>query len=365
MAPLTRILIPATVILGAAAWFLFGGATEVSVAPVRREVALDAVPAAVKVDPEFQVTITSDVTGLIRKSNLKPGQTVAEGDLLFEIDTDDYVRELKRLEGQLANTREQFALNLDQRVALARQQQDLDNFGKRMKAGDYPELEFKRRQEEFSMFVEGQSRERLARAQQIAELEHSIELQKKQITDCAVKAPASGTVTEIFAQPGEVIAVRAPLVRLFSKALLVEARINEEDFSGIRVGLEASVRFLAYGPELYTAKVSKVLPNADPQNQQYRAYLEVNISEERLIPGLSGEASILRNRRENALIVPRSALYNGALFVIENGKSHRRAVEIGFKSLSAVEILNGVKAGEQVAVSNLDSLADGTRVTIK
>jgi multidrug efflux pump subunit AcrA (membrane-fusion protein) len=125
------------------------------------------------------------------------------------------------------------------------------------------------------------------------------------------------------------------------------------------------VRFLAYGPELYPAKVVKVLPNADPQNQQYRAYLEVAIAENLLIPGLSGEASLIRNRRDNTLVVPRSALLNDAVFVIENGVARQRPVELGFKSLSMVEIRKGVSENSVVATSGLETLSDGARVEIR
>ena len=354
----------AVVAVIASTGLFFGSRPEVAVAAIRRDLALDAVPAAVKVDPEFQVTISSDVLGLVRKSNLKIGQVVKEGDLLFEIDTSKYELALAQLENQLANTRQQFALDLEQRNALERRKEDLANFTARTKAGEYPALELKYRQDELAMLIETQSKDRLARDQQVADLEHSIKLIRRDIADCLVKAPASGTVTELFAQPGENVAIRAPLVRLFSQTLQVEARINEEDFSGIHPGLDASVRFLAYGPELYPAKVVKVLPNADPLNQQYRAYLEVNISADRLIPGLSGEASIIRNRRANALIAPRAALKDGAVFVIENGIAHRRPVTVGFRSLSAIELLEGVTENARVAITQLESLREGTRVRV-
>jgi multidrug efflux pump subunit AcrA (membrane-fusion protein) len=350
---------------GVMAWNWFGARADIVVAAVTKDTAVDAVPAAVKVDPEFQVTLTSDVTGLVKKSNLKLGQVVKQGDVLLEIDPGAYVIELDRLEKQLANTLAQYALDFDQLNALARRKEDLANFERRARDGDYPDLELKRRREEFRIFSEQQEKERLARDQNLSNVRHSIQLQKDSITLCVIKAPAAGTITEIFAQPGEVIGVRAPLVRLYSESLLVEARINEEDFSGIRPGLDASVRFLAYGPELYNAKVVKVLPNADPQNQQYRAYLDVAIPPDRLIPGLSGEASIIRNRRASALVVPRSALKDGFVFVVREDKATRRTVTVGFRSLSAVEILAGLNEGELVAISGLDSLSDGQRVRVR
>lgn len=366
MKPAFKLALAAAALGGVALfWIRYANRPEVSFAPVTRDVAVDAVPAAVKVEPEFQVTITSDVTGLVKKSNLKLGQVVRQGDVLFEIDPGAYVIELRRLEEQLANTQAQFALDFEQRSALGRRKEDLANFERRAREGDYPELELKRRREEFRIFSEQQEKDRLAREQNIASLRHSIQLQKDSIALCVVRAPAAGTITEIHAQPGEVVAVRAALVRLYSESLLVEARINEEDFSGVRPGLEASVRFLAYGPELYSAKVVKVLPNADPQNQQYRAYLEVSIAPERLIPGLSGEASIIRNRRAGALVAPRAALKDGAVYVLDGDVVRRRPVEVGFRSLTAFEITGGeVAESSRLAVSGLDSLRDGRRVSV-
>jgi multidrug efflux pump subunit AcrA (membrane-fusion protein) len=346
-------------------WYFLAGRVEITTAKIRRDTAVDAVPAVVKVDPEFQVTITSEVAGLVKVLAVKLGQEVKEGDLLFEIDPRDYVFELERMQQQVETIRKQFNLNFERQADLNRRKEDLANFERRARDGDYPELELKRRQDEFRIFNEQQQKEQLGREQQIATLEHAIKLQLNSIEHCKVLAPTSGTVTTISAQPGEIVSVRDPLLKLYSKTLLIEARINEEDFSGIRTGLEASVRFLAYGTNLYPAKVAKVLPNADPQNQQYRAFLEVDMPAERLIPGLSGEASIIRNRRPSSLIAPRSALYNGIIFVVKGDHVERREVETGFRGLNAVEIIKGVYEGDTVATSGLESLHEGQRVSVR
>lgn len=342
---------------------MFSRKTPVQLTTVVKTTALDAVPASVKVDPEFELTITSDVAGLVKESRLKRGQIVQKGDLLMVIDPGVYQMELARLTRELENIQAQYALNYDQKVALQQRKEDLQHFERRAANGDYPALELKRRSDEFQIFQEQQQKQQLAQEQHLANLKHSIQLQKDSMKMCEIMAPASGTVTEVYAQPGEVVSVRSALVRLFSESLLVEARINEEDFSGITIGLNANVRFLAYGTELYDAKVVKVLPNADPQNQQYRCYLQVEIDPKRLIPGLSGEASLIRNKRENALVVPRAALYNGSIFKIESNQVIEIKPSIGFTSLTAVELLNGVKEGEQIAITNLSKLRDNLEVS--
>jgi len=358
-----RYLLPLFLVAVAAFWYWRNEAPLVKTAIVRREGAVDAVPAVVNVRPEYQLTLASTVAGSVLTSTLKPGLTVEKSDLLLELDPRLYQLELDRLTGQLGNLRSQYALDFEQTSSLARQQEDLTNFERLLKEGNYPELELRRRREEFRVLSEKQEKDRLARRQQLAELEFSIEQQKRLIQECTVRAPAAGTVTEIFFHPGELVSVGSALVTFYSRSLLVEARINEEDFSGIRAGLEASVRFLAYGGEQYSAKVRNVLPNADEKTQQYRAYLDVEIDAARLLPGLSGEASIIRNRRADTLVVPRAAVYQGAVFVIEGGTARRVPVETGFRGSNAVEITGtGLTAGQQVALSNVESLRDGQRV---
>ena len=359
-----RYLIPLVLLAGIALFFYRNTRADITVATVTRETAVDAVPAIVNVRPEFQITLTSEVAGQVLKSNLRPGIKVRKDDVLFEIDPVNYRLELDRLEKLLVNLTTQQSLTFDERTQLERRKEDLANFERLFKEGSYPELEIRRRREEFTILTEQQKRDALGREKERLEIEFQIAQQKIKIANCIIKAPADGTVSEIFFHPGELVAVASSLVQFYSDTLLVEARINEEDFSGIKPGLDASVRFLAYGAELYPAKIGKVLPNADEKNQQYRAFLEVDIEASRLIPGLSGEASIIRNRREGALVIPRAAVYNGAVFFVEGGKVRRVAVQSGFRGLNVIEIISGLKAGQQVAISDVESLRDGQSVRV-
>jgi len=361
MKPL-RLLLPLVVLSGAGLWYWWQAAPIILTTAVRLEAAIDAVPAVVNVRPEFQLTLTSTVTGRVLSSVLKTGLAVEKDDLLFELDPRLYQLELDRLTGQLANLRSQYALDYEQTSSLARQKDDLANFERLLTEGNYPEVELRRRREEFRILAEKQEKEHLVRQQQLGELEFSIAQQKRLIVECTVRAPAAGTVTEVFFHPGEIVTVGASLVTFFSRSLLVEARINEEDFSGIRVGLDASVRFLAYGGEVYPARITNVLPNADEKTQQYRAYLAVEIDPTRLLPGLSGEASIIRNRRNDSLVVPRAAVYNGAVFLVEGSSVRRVPVQTGFRGTNAVEITGELNPGQSVALSGVESLRSGQRV---
>jgi multidrug efflux pump subunit AcrA (membrane-fusion protein) len=131
----------------------------------------------------------------------------------------------------------------------------------------------------------------------------------------------------------------------------------------IKVGQRATVRFLTYGKDQYNARVAKVLPSADSATQRYTVYLEVFLPEGRtLVPGLTGEVSIVIAERDNAVIIPRRALVGDYVYVVDGSRVVLRKIEKGYESLNQVEIISGLKAGELVIVDQQDRFRRGDRV---
>lgn len=352
-------------ITGTTLWLWFGQRPTVTMAIVRRDTAIDAVPAIINIRPAFNVTINAEVAGLVLRSNLKPGNTIKAGELLIEIDPTLLAIETQRLTNQIETVKAQNALDLEPKIALERRKEDLETYERQFREGTYPEKEIHRRRRDLDLFVEQQKKDQINRDQQLRELETQLELRRRDLDKTKLISTTTGTVTDIYVYPGELVSNRSPVVRLFSDELIVEARVNEEDFSGIKPGLEASVRLLTYGNTLYPAKVAQVLPNADTQTQQYRLFLKVDIDPAKLIPGLTGEASIIRSRRANALVIPRQAIFNGTVFRCELGRARLIPVKTGFQSLNHVEIIEGLSAGDQVITSGFDTFKDGDHVNIK
>jgi hypothetical protein len=91
-------------------------------------------------------------------------------------------------------------------------------------------------------------------------------------------------------------------------------------------------------------------------------HLDVNIEPEKLRPGINGEISITIDAHPSSTLVPRRALSGNTLLVVQDGRVQLRKVEVGFESLTAVEIVKGVAHGELVIVDQLDLFHDGERV---
>jgi RND family efflux transporter MFP subunit len=180
-----------------------------------------------------------------------------------------------------------------------------------------------------------------------------------------VTAPFDGQISEVFAHPGDLIQPESPIVSIITTTRLVEAKISEEDFANIKEGQDVTVIFLPYGEFEYKGVVKKILPVADPLTQRHLVDLEItdnNLKPEQLIPGITGEVSIVVGRHHANAIVPRRALLNQSVYVVKDGVVERRKVKAGYEWLTGVEITEGLAPGEQVIVEELENFSDGQRV---
>lgn len=83
---------------------------------------------------------------------------------------------------------------------------------------------------------------------------------------------------------------------------------------------------------------------------------------DKLVPGLTGEVSIIVGQRDAAAIIPRRALRGNEVFVVAGGRVELRSVKVGYIALNMAEITEGLAEGEQVIVEELDLYRPGMRV---
>ena len=357
-------LIAAIVTIGFAIIFQHYLKTDVIVSPTIRGTAIDAVPAIVSVNHESMIALSGEEGGRIVESQLALGERVETGTRLVQLDTTDLELEVDALQSRIHHLEKRFNLRMQEKINLANFQEELNNCERLYEAGNYPELEIKRRRREFQALKENQLRTQLDEAQQLKDLKNQLKRTQLRIKRTTIYAPTVGVVNQVFAFPGELIYAHARIADIHSEKLIVQAKINEENFAGIKVGMDATVRLLAYGAQLFPATITHVLPGADTESQQYTVLLSIEIQSALLIPGLSGEASIIRNRKPDTLLIPRLALFGNSVFVAKNQKAELRQVVVGARGLNQVEILEGLEEGEQVIIDGAANMRDGDRIRV-
>jgi RND family efflux transporter MFP subunit len=335
------------------------------VVPVERADAPNAAPGTVTVAAERSAEVRSEVSGRVVESALELAGSVQAGDLLVQLDTSEVEIQIARDESEIAAARRRLEIGNPATHAQLLAARDALVLNEELFAkGNVAQLTLDRSRREVAQLEQQTELDKVNLAQQVAALESNLALNRRRLALMTIRAPIGGVVAEVRVGEGDLVNSGATIARITSAARVVEAKVSEENFAGVQIGQEATVRFTQYGSWLWKGRVSRILPEADPQTQRYRVHLDVEIEPEKLVPGITGEVSILLDLHENALVIPRVALVGDTVFVVDGGVVERRRVEVGFTSLNAVEILAGVEEGELVIVDELDRFRDGDRVRV-
>lgn len=171
-----------------------------------------------------------------------------------------------------------------------------------------------------------------------------------------LRAPLSGTVTEVLAAPGTFVEAGTPLLRVTDLTQLwLEARLPEADAG--RLATPRGASFTIEGGDQATELPAEALiargGRIDPRSQTLSVIYAVDNASARLPVGAFARVHLASGEERKALAVPETALVDDSgvfvVFVQLEGESfERRAVRLGARDRGYVEVLGGVSAGEHV-----------------
>ena len=335
---------------------------EARVAAVVAGKAVNAVPGSVTVTAEYIMELKSEADGRMLSSELDPGLKVTKGGTLVQIDSSDLQLEIERIENDFRAAKARIAVGSATTLQLATAQDLLRNGERLFALGSMSETEIISRRRAVEGIQQQLALEKVANDLQLATFENTLKVKRNQLERTTIRAPFDGVVSAVTARPGDLVSARASVATLISINRTVEGRISQENFAGIRLGQRATVRFLGRESDTYQATIDKILPTADAATQRYLVYLKVDCPAEVLIPGLTGEVSVIIGERQAQALIPRRALFGDNLFVVRDGRAVLTKVELGYVSLNMVEVTKGLAPGDLVIVEELDRFRDGARV---
>ncbi len=171
-----------------------------------------------------------------------------------------------------------------------------------------------------------------------------------------LRAPLSGTVTEVLVAPGAFVEAGAPLLRVSDLTQLwLEVRVPEVDLG--RLGTPRGASFLVDGIEgAFEVAADAMISRGsriDPRTQTLPVVFAFDNASARLPIGTFARVALVNGEERTALAVPESALIddNGVFVVfvqVEGEAFERRVVRLGARDRGFVEIASGLSAGEHV-----------------
>lgn len=173
-----------------------------------------------------------------------------------------------------------------------------------------------------------------------------------------------------YGSVGELARAITPLFRLVDDdPLKLRAAVPERFFRDLVIGQKVTLRIEAY-PQEFHGEVTRINPQVDPANRTFQIEVLVPNADGRLPAGAFARAAVQTHVQDGVVLVPREAVVSFAgvdkVFAIEGGnKSREVQVELGETRGNEIEVVKGLKGGEQVAVSGTGRLANGVAVEVK
>ncbi len=198
----------------------------------------------------------------------------------------------------------------------------------------------------------------------------NVEAIEKQLKRSEVRSTLDGVLTAAPPFDGTLVFQNNPLFTVATEATYVSGQVNEEDVGGLRPNMKAEVRLYAYTGQEFAATLDAVLPSGDPTNQRYTVILHLDAPPANLPYNLTGEMNIIIGKHPNVLLMPARALRDrdpkagDRVFVVEDGVVAQREIKVGYRNSEAVEVLEGLKEGDQVMVADMDLRHAGERVRV-
>jgi HlyD family secretion protein len=211
---------------------------------------------------------------------------------------------------------------------------------------------------------------------QIDSARAQLDLAKLALDQATLTAPFDGEIAEINLKVGEKPSPAQPAVILTDLSRLhVNVTVDEVDISRITNGQPVTLTLDALPGTALTGRVETIAPLAVTQSAvtSYRVRIGINAGDQRVRPGMSTNADIIVDRRDNVLILPRRAVRNDRGEIVvdvlrnpglcalprEQWPVHpeldARNVQTGLSNEQVIEIIGGVKSEECVYIEGIDT----------
>jgi RND family efflux transporter MFP subunit len=294
------------------------------------------------VDTKNLITIMPEFSGTLSQVYVKEGQKVRKGQLLAKIDDGGLSQQLAQLEIQAALAKTTY----ERQERLWKQ-----NIGS--------EIQYLQAKSAYE-----------AQDQAIGNI-------KKQLAKTQITAPFAGTIDEIITEKGNVVAPgQSQLMRIVNlNDMYIESDVPERYIAAIRPGTEVKVGFPVLGTSLET-QVRQVGDFINKANRTFRIEVGVPNPDGYIKPNLTAKLRINDYSSEKALLIPQDVISedaNGQQYVYvlsekadgQTGTVAQTFIKTGRSQGDFIEVLDGLKDGDEVLQEGARFAKDGQKVRIK
>ena len=361
-----------------------------------------------------KIEVAAKVVGKVNWIGVDKGDHVTEGQVIVRLEDDEYQAYLTQAKGQLANLQAkldeathgsrpeeiaQALANLNSakadlqnaKVSLDRarntvreslgSQQSLDDAQGRYDSAVHRVDSL---QKAYELVNLGPRQEQVdSLSGQVQQARGALAYAETNLANTIIRAPITGTILERAVEKGEFVTTsfvgdRGAKGYVVSLAdlndLEVELDISQNDFAKLHSGQHGAVATDAFPDLRYDGFIKEISPEANRQKATVQIKVKILKPDSHLRPEMNASVAFAADKKaasdgavaaKPVLIVPSTALRDGAVYVMLDGQAKRRAVKTGATSGQGIRVEEGLVGGEDLIVTPPPGLKDGDRVRIK
>ncbi|OLC77308.1 MAG: hypothetical protein AUJ01_01395 [Acidobacteria bacterium 13_1_40CM_3_65_5] len=350
--------------------------------PVRRSIEVVGTLAAVD-----EVTISSEAEGRVSKLLADLGDRVRAGQTLMELDAEKLQYNLEQQKAALARALARYGASDSRHLPPIERTPDVVKAQAELvqaKQGFDRAEELHRRQlvprqtlDDAQTMLQSKQASYDSALQNAKNLRADIDaseatakLADRQLRDTTIRAPFDGYVQKRLVNLGEYVKVQTPVMAVVGvDPLKVTAEIPEKLAPWVKIDQAVDLHVDAYPDKTISGKVSRISPAVNTSTRAFPFEALVPNRDAQLKPGTFARVRIVSSRVDQVLTLSYAALQYrygvNRVFVVNGDRLEVRELRVGERLGNRIEITSGVKAGETVAISDVDKLVDGTKVSVK
>lgn len=308
---------------------------SVEAAPVTAGTVVEEIQAVGTLRANESVTLAAEIAGRIERIAFREGDRVKAGDVLVELDASVLRAELDKARSDLALAK----ANHERAITLA---------GHGMGT-------LRARDEALGAY-------QAARA--------NLALAEARLRKATLVAPFSGVVGLRTVSVGAYVAPGEPIVQLAdTHPIKLDFRVPELALTSLRRGQPVQVTIDALTGRTFEGTIYAIDPIVDVNGRSIRLRATIPNRDGALSPGLFARVRLVLDRRENALLVPESAIFardsRQLVYRVVDGRAVQTEVVLGQRRPGQVEIRRGLQLGELVVTAGQQQLRDGAQISLR
>lgn len=363
-----------------------GDAKPVAVTAVQKDSvrrAVDVVGTLVAVD---HVTVSSETDGKVRRILADLGDRVRAGQVLIELDNERQQYTFEQQQAALARALAQYGatdpLHLPDIEKTPDVQKARADLAQATQSFERATELFKRKLISEQALDDARTAHESKKASYDAALqmarnlrasiqasEATMKLAGRQLRDTEIRAPFDGYVERRLVNLGELVKAPMPVMAIVRlDPLKVAAELPEKMAPWITVDRPLELHVDAYPDRKFSGKVTRISPAVNTSTRAFAFEAIVPNPHALLKPGTFARVHVESDRVDDVLTLPYGALQYrygvNRVFVVTGDRLAMRELQVGDRMGDRIEIVGGVRQGERVAVSDVESLNDGDRVSV-